>query len=492
VGNTILAFIDEAARARSASGLGFAHYAWDSGVSARMVADMLGWAEIGFIVLASVVAKYLYIVLVLKQPTQTEPYLLAGIACALLFRHFQWKRGLSEIAVLQQGARQWRSVLGSLLLAFLALIATAYAFKLSALFSRGWLITWFMLACAMLVVARAFNRYLLVSLAKTDGFQRRVAVVSFGGPTQSLHQAIGREPSARLVGTFVIDPAQLGAHANDTANSVRPLAKLIEAGKEIDELIIRSSSLSCEQLSVLLDELSVLPVDIWLSASDVALDLPIYRFGRVGGMNLMQVRTRPIGGWGLIIKQLIDYTLAGIGLLVAAPLFLAIAVAIKLESSGPVFFRQRRHGCNEREIVVFKFRTMMVAEDGDNVKQATRNDSRVTRVGRFLRETSIDELPQLINVLRGEMSLVGPRPHALVHNEYYRSRVSQYSNRHKVKPGITGLAQINGLRGETDTPEKMCQRVEMDIHYVNNWSIWLDLKILALTPIFGLLHRNAF
>ena len=305
-------------------------------------------------------------------------------------------------------------------------------------------------------------------------------------------QAIEREPSTRLVGTFVIDPVQIGARANDPANSVAPLAKLIEAGKEIDELIIRSSSLTCEQLSVLLDELSVLPVDIWLSTSDVALDLPIYRLGRVGGMNLMQVRTRPIGGWGLIIKQLIDYTFAGIGLLVSAPLFLAIAVAIKLNSSGPVFFRQRRHGCNEREIIVFKFRTMTVAEDGDNVKQATRNDPRTTRVGRFLRETSIDELPQLINVLRGEMSLVGPRPHALVHNEYYRSRVSRYSNRHKVKPGITGLAQINGLRGETDTPEKMHQRVEMDIHYVNNWSIWLDLKILALTPIFGLLHRNAF
>ena len=135
---------------------------------------------------------------------------------------------------------------------------------------------------------------------------------------------------------------------------------------------------------------------------------------------------------------------------------------------------------------------MTVTEEGDKVKQATRNNSRTTRVGRLLRETSIDELPQLINVLRGEMSLVGPRPHALVHNEYYRSRVRRYSNRHKVKPGMTGLAQISGLRGETDTPDKMCRRVEMDIHYINNWSIWLDLKILALTPIFGLVHRNAF
>ena len=455
-----------------------------------MVADILGWVEVAFVVLASVVAQYLYIVLLLENTPQPEPYFLAGIVCALLFRHIQWKRGLNEVAILQQGA--WRSVLGSLSLAFLFLIATAYAFKLSALVSRGWLICWFMLACAMLVMGRALNRYLLLSLARSGRFRRRVAVASFGGPTQTLLQAIEREPSTRLVGTFAIDPVRIFAHAGDPTDSVAPLANLIEAGRELDELIIRPSGLTHEQLSILLDELSVLPIDIWLSTSDDALDVPIYRFGRVGGSNLMQVRVRPIGGWGLIIKQLIDYTFAGIGLLVSVPLFLAIAVAIKLDSPGPVFFRQRRHGCNEREIIVFKFRTMTVTEEGDKVKQATRNDSRTTRVGRLLRETSIDELPQLINVLRGEMSLVGPRPHALVHNEYYRSRVRRYSNRHKVKPGMTGLAQISGLRGETDTPDKMCRRVEMDIHYINNWSIWLDLKILALTPIFGLVHRNAF
>src|SRR5262245_7712195 len=457
-----------------------------------MVADMLGWGEVVFVVLASIVAKYVYLDLVLELGTQTEPYLLAGIACALLFRQVQAKRGLSEVGVFQQGARAWRLVLGSLLLAFLALIATAYVFKLSDLYSRGWLIIWFVLTCAMLVVSRALNRCLLLSLAKAGGFQRRVAVASFGGPTQSLLQGIERESGTRVVGTFAIDPDQIVAHANNPANSEAPLAKLIETGKEIDELIIRSSNLTHEQLSVLLDELSVLPIDIWLSTSDNAQELPIYRLGHVGGINLMQVRVRPIAGWGLIIKQLIDYGFAGIGLLVSVPLFLAIAVAIKLDSRGPVFFRQRRHGCNEREITVFKFRTMTVTEEGDNVKQAKRHDSRITRVGRFLRESSIDELPQLINVLRGEMSLVGPRPHALVHNEYYRSCVRRYSNRHKVKPGMTGLAQINGLRGETDTHDKMSRRVEMDIHYINNWSIWLDLKILALTPIYGFVHRNAF
>jgi putative colanic acid biosynthesis UDP-glucose lipid carrier transferase len=321
-----------------------------------------------------------------------------------------------------------------------------------------------------------------------------VAIASDGGPMQNLLRAIEREPRTRLVASFKIDPVKIVEHGTDPANSGAAFADLIKAAKqeEIDELIIRVSNLTCAQLSFIIEEMSLLPVDIWLSTSDESLDLPIYGFGRAGGVNLVKVRERPIGGWGLVVKQLIDYTFAGIGLLVLLPAFLMISVAIKLDSSGPVFFRQRRLGCNEREIIVFKFRTMTVAEDNNDVVQAKKDDPRVTRVGRLLRMSSFDELPQLLNVLRGEMSLVGPRPHALAHNEYYRSRVNRYSNRHKVKPGITGLAQIKGLRGLTDTPEKMRQRVEIDIHYINNWSIWLDLKILALTPIFGLAHRNAF
>src|SRR5262249_51063092 len=277
-------------------------------------------------------------------------------------------------------------------------------------------------------------------------------VASFGGPTQSLLQGIERESGTRVVGTFAIDPDQIVAHANNPANSEAPLAKLIETGKEIDELIIRSSNLTHEQLSVLLDELSVLPIDIWLSTSDNAQELPIYRLGHVGGINLMQVRVRPIAGWGLIIKQLIDYSFAAIGLLVSVPLFLAIAVAIKLDSPGPVFFRQRRHGCNEREIVVFKFRTMTVAEEGNYVKQAKRNDSRTTGRAVCGGKRRMYNRPKPSKLWGGKMPRGGRRPQALVQNKYYRSCARPYRNRHKVKPGMTGLAQINGLRGETDTP----------------------------------------
>ena len=173
-------------------------------------------------------------------------------------------------------------------------------------------------------------------------------------------------------------------------------------------------------------------------------------------------------------------------------MMLAVALAIKLESPGPVFFKQRRHGYNHRLIYVYKFRTMRVTEDGPVVVQAKKDDERITRIGKFLRRSSIDELPQLFNVLKGEMSLVGPRPHAVAHNQHYCERLERYANRHCVKPGMTGWAQIHGFRGPTEDPEKMRRRVEMDLYYIENWSLWLDLKIIALTPFLGFVNRNAF
>lgn len=189
-------------------------------------------------------------------------------------------------------------------------------------------------------------------------------------------------------------------------------------------------------------------------------------------------------------KELFDRASALIALIILFPVMAAVAVAVKLSSPGPVFFRQPRHGCNGLIIMVWKFRSMRVHDD-TVVKQATQNDSRVTRVGAFIRRTSIDELPQLINVLRGEMALVGPRPHAVAHNHYYGDKIIAYMARHRIKPGITGLAQISGLRGETETLEKMQQRIEKDLAYINHWSLWLDIKILVITP-FTLFSRGIY
>jgi putative colanic acid biosysnthesis UDP-glucose lipid carrier transferase len=221
-------------------------------------------------------------------------------------------------------------------------------------------------------------------------------------------------------------------------------------------------------------------------------DLIQARVDSIGGLPVVAVCESPFYGFNGVVKRLADFSLAALILLAISPLMLAIAAGVKLSSPGPVLFRQRRYGLDGRRIVVYKFRSMSVAEDGDTVRQATRNDVRVTRFGAFLRASSLDELPQFINVLQGRMSIVGPRPHAVAHNEMYRKLILGYMIRHKVKPGITGLAQVNGLRGETDTVEKMKARIDYDLAYLRNWSLALDLRIILKTVVVVLQKHNAY
>ncbi len=223
---------------------------------------------------------------------------------------------------------------------------------------------------------------------------------------------------------------------------------------------------------------------IW--APDIfALKLLNHGVSEVAGVPLLSLSETPMARESQVLaKSLLDICIASIALLLLSPLMLGVAIAVKLSSPGPVFFRQQRHGCDGSIINVLKFRSMYVHdEDQGKLTQARRGDSRVTPVGRFIRRTSIDELPQLFNVLGGSMSLVGPRPHALQHNEYYASLIQSYMARHRIKPGITGLAQVNGCRGETEFVEKMQQRLEYDLDYINRWSLWLDIKVLAKTPL---------
>ena len=213
----------------------------------------------------------------------------------------------------------------------------------------------------------------------------------------------------------------------------------------------------------------------------MTLPCKVYGVSAVGKVLLFDAQLTPLSARSLVVKTIMDSTLAAVALVTLAPLMLLIAIAIKLDTRGPVFFVQSRHGYNHRIIPVIKFRTMRVLEEGPVIVQAQRNDKRTTRVGRFLRRTSLDELPQLINVMRGELSLVGPRPHALAHNDAYAVLIENYANRHKIKPGITGWAQVNGFRGETSDPELMRQRVKLDLWYIDNWSPWLDLRVMLMT-----------
>jgi Undecaprenyl-phosphate glucose phosphotransferase len=277
--------------------------------------------------------------------------------------------------------------------------------------------------------------------------------------------------------------------------SVASLAKLgrvpdlIEFARQTRvDLVIVSMPLSAEKRVLeMLTQLWVLPVDIRLSAHMSKLRFTSKAYSYVGDVPVFDMVDRPISDWNLVFKWLFDKLVALAALVVLSPVMVATAIAIKLDSKGPVFFRQKRHGFNNELIDVFKFRSMRTdTTDANAARLVTKGDPRVTRVGKFIRKSSIDELPQLFNVLRGELSIVGPRPHALqakADNKLYYEAVEGYFARHKVKPGITGWAQINGWRGETDTVDKIMQRVQHDLYYIEKWSILLDLYILFMTPV---------
>jgi putative colanic acid biosysnthesis UDP-glucose lipid carrier transferase len=260
----------------------------------------------------------------------------------------------------------------------------------------------------------------------------------------------------------------------------------------IDLIYITLPMASQPRILKLLNELRDTTASIYFVPDIFMFDLIQARMDTINGIPVVAVCETPFFGVNGLLKTVSDYVLAALILALISPLLLLIGICVKLSSPGPVLFRQRRYGLDGREISVYKFRTMTVLEDGGEIRQATRDDERITALGRFLRRTSLDELPQFINVLQGRMSIVGPRPHAVAHNETYRKLINGYMVRHKVKPGITGWAQVNGLRGETDTVQKMSERIEYDLAYLRNWSVRLDLQIILKTVLLVFSDARAY
>jgi Undecaprenyl-phosphate glucose phosphotransferase len=274
----------------------------------------------------------------------------------------------------------------------------------------------------------------------------------------------------------------------------RALEKIHEIARRtgVDDIVLALSWTDKERIRALTEGLASVPATIHLAPDDNLGWVREPVVTRIGGDHTLRLSRAPLTLRDHAIKRVFDFSAALGLLLVASPVLALIALLVKFDSSGPVLFRQRRNGFNQREFRVFKFRTMSTLDDGDVIQQATRNDDRVTRLGRFLRRTNLDEIPQLLNVILGDMSLVGPRPHAVAHNCEYEERISLYARRHNVKPGITGWAQVNGFRGETDSIDKMKRRVEHDLFYIDNWSALFDIKILLMTLLSPRSYRNAY
>ena len=383
---------------------------------------------------------------------------------------------------------RWMGLLGILL-------AIAYMTKASEEFSRRVVVTWAIVTPALLIPGILALHELMRRLMYDPPNSRRPV---FAGCTEaSLCLARRLQASSDMcitVAGFFDDRnaarLQLG-HGLPLLGSLSDLPAYVrEHG--IDVIFIALPVRHVQRVSTVLDELRDTTASIYYVPDIYMSDLIQARSGELHGVPVIAMFETPFAGFRGVTKRLTDIVLTTCLLVVAAPLMLLIAIAIRVSSPGPVIFKQRRYGLDGREIVVYKFRTMTVVEDGPNIAQATRQDSRVTPVGRILRRYSLDELPQLINVLQGRMSLVGPRPHAVAHNEMYRKLIKGYMLRHKVLPGITGLAQVNGLRGETRTVQQMEARVRYDLEYLRNWSILLDLKILAKTALRVLADDKAY
>ncbi len=385
-------------------------------------------------------------------------------------------------------------------LAFGMFAVIAFLTKTGSEFSRGFVVAWFSFGLAYFGIMRMSLAALVRRWTQQRRLERRAVIVGGGEAAAELiaELAAQRDNDIRICGIFddrsdARSPAVVAGYPK-----IGTVAELVEFGRiaHVDMLIVSLPITAENRLLTILKKLWVLPVDVRLSAHSNKLRFRPRAYSYVGNVPFLDIFDKPIADWDSVIKRAFDVFCSAILLVLFSPLMLLTALAIKLDSPGPVFFKQRRYGFNNEVIEVLKFRSMRHELADPDAKQAvTRDDPRVTRIGRFIRKTSIDELPQLINVLRGDLSLVGPRPHAVnahTGNRLWNDVVDGYFARHRVKPGVTGWAQVNGWRGEVDTPEKITRRVEHDLYYIENWSVLFDLYILALTPFKLFRSENAY
>jgi len=448
-----------------------------------------------------IIASALILCLAIFGVTLDLKYYLAMFMAIAIFsiiaesQHlYQSFRGARLVQFLTPIVRAWLITISGLLI-------LAYGLKVSEQYSRLVLGGWFIMTPLFMMLWRMIVKSSLGKYRSFEQFNRKVAIIGAEPMGVQLAEVINSTPSLglKLVGFY--DDRQNNENADEvrTADgckdciqgSVDDAVQLAREGK-LDLVYIAFSLKGQNRILEIINELTDTGVRIHLVPDLFVFDLLHSRLINLGPVPTVSIYESPYFGADGWVKRAEDLVIGSLILIAISFPMLLIAIGVKLTSKGPVIFKQRRYGMDGSEIRIWKFRSMTVTDDGDVVKQATKNDQRITKFGAFLRKTSLDELPQFINVLKGEMSIVGPRPHAVAHNEEYRRIIGGYMLRHKVKPGITGWAQVNGWRGETDTVEKMEKRVEHDIYYIRNWSLWLDLLIIVKTLFVGFVNKNAY
>ncbi len=463
-------------------------------LSAAVVVGMLRVAD-AFIVLFAAIAAYITRFHSLDEFGTLELY--AGMLALLLTTNILQLAGLYHFNQLTNLFGQSGRLLLAWAAVMLSLLALGFMTKAPLVgTSRLWVGLWFVYGFFGLFTARLLLKHQIQRWQAGGRLTRNLVIVGAGEHGQRLIEHLGRhgDSAERVIGVFDDRAGRVpdfvgGFPVLGTVDDLLAFARRTP----IDQVIVALPWDAENRLLAWMKKLRSLPVDVRLCPDMIGFHLPHRQVTHIGGVPMLNVFEKPLAGWNYIVKILEDRVLAAAILVVIMPLLLLLAALIKLDSRGPVLFRQKRYGFNNEVIEVFKFRSMYVDRCEDQlVVQATKHDPRVTRIGRILRRTSLDELPQFLNVLTGSMSIVGPRPHAVAHNEQYSRLIDEYLARHRVKPGITGWAQVNGLRGETETLEKMEQRVRYDLYYIENWSLLFDIRIILRTLFVGFTHPNAY
>ncbi|WP_326533336.1 undecaprenyl-phosphate glucose phosphotransferase [Pseudorhodoferax sp.] len=425
--------------------------------------------------------------LVFGHPLTPRYVVLGVIAFSLTFP--------SNVTLHESADRVLRKVVTNWLVFLAVLLLFGALTGYLASFRQPVLVAWALATPLAQLACHAMARLWLPELVRNLRHERRVVIVGVNPVGLQLAQQLNSNAhlNTRVLGFFDDrSPARLqDGMPGPMLGPMRTMAEYVKR-TQVNEIYIALPMASQPRILNLLDELKDTTASIYFVPDIFMTDLIQGQMVNVGPMPVLAVCDTPFHGISGAVKRGSDIAISALVLLLASPLLLGLAVAVKLSSPGPVIFKQRRYGLDGREILVYKFRSMTTTDNGAEVKQATRGDARITPLGAILRKTSLDELPQFINVLQGRMSIVGPRPHAVAHNETYRKIVKGYMVRHKVRPGITGWAQVSGYRGETETVEKMAKRIEYDLEYLRNWSLAFDLWIMVKTAMVVFNDKKAY
>lgn len=463
--------------------------------SRQVAADIIGVCEALAVIAGGLLPTALYSAAGAITPVW-PPVIQSALVAALIYRMSLTSAGMYDAARTHDFAIRPTHMIGSLMFAVMVAITLSAPSLLDMPNLVIWFVLWVTASYAGAILVRTIASDIMIAKTAEGRFDERIAVYGAGHIARRVNDYLANPAlGLRFVGVY---------DSRETPNRVNPEGLTVAGGLDdlvlacqegrIDRIIIALPQIAerrVKDISRKFEDLSVnLHIVTHLSSDFVDLARP-HHVSQLGPVGLMDVLNKRHAGWAPVIKRTEDLVVGSVVALIVAPFLPLIALAIKLDSPGPVVFRQRRRGRNQRVFEVLKFRTMSVMEDGTEVRQATLRDPRITRVGRILRRTSLDELPQLWNVLAGDMSLVGPRPHAMVHDEQFGAMLESYANRHQMKPGVTGLAQVRGFRGETATIESVEARVKHDLEYIRRWSLWLDLKIIFMTVWAVAIGTNA-